>query len=137
MKIVQFSQPPPPLSVYVQNSSTPLTFDVQFQTNPHSILNESLIICFFVALYSCVCGCPKISRNVFFIYNYSQFYYWFCNQLVLFVQLENVNKLLKINYTVRVNKLLWNLPNADILLSGTSLRRTKNFVPDEFLKNLL
>ena len=41
MKIVQFSRPPPPLflpiphlSIYVQNSSTSLTLDVQFQTNP-------------------------------------------------------------------------------------------------------
>ena len=27
----------------------------------------SLIICFSVALYSCVCDCPKISRNVFYL----------------------------------------------------------------------
>ena len=33
MKIVQFPKPLPPLSIYVQNSSTPLTLDVQFQTN--------------------------------------------------------------------------------------------------------
>ena len=26
----------------------------------------SLIICFFVALYSCVCSCPKIPQNVFY-----------------------------------------------------------------------
>ena len=34
MKIVQFSRPPTLLSSYVQNSSTPLILDVQFQTNP-------------------------------------------------------------------------------------------------------
>ena len=34
MKIAQFSRPPPPLSIYVQNSSTHLTLDVQFQTTP-------------------------------------------------------------------------------------------------------
>ena len=34
MKIVQFSRSPPPLSIYVQNSSTPLTLGVQFQTKP-------------------------------------------------------------------------------------------------------
>ena len=28
-----FKTPPTPLSIYVQNSSTPLTLDVQFQTN--------------------------------------------------------------------------------------------------------
>ena len=36
-KLSIFQDPPPPplLSIYVQNSSTPLTLDVQFQTNPH------------------------------------------------------------------------------------------------------
>ena len=34
MKIVQFPIPPTPLSIYVQKSSTPLTLDVQLQTNP-------------------------------------------------------------------------------------------------------
>ena len=33
MKIVQFSGPPTPVSIYVQNSSTPLTLDVEFQMN--------------------------------------------------------------------------------------------------------
>ena len=33
MKIVQFSRTPTPVSIYVQNSSTPLSLDVQFQTN--------------------------------------------------------------------------------------------------------
>ena len=33
--IVQFLRPPTPLSIYVQNSSTPLILDVQFQTNPY------------------------------------------------------------------------------------------------------
>ena len=95
-----------PLCIYVQNSSTPLTMDVQFQTNSflqiithqlyeHIIqrwllyiigsflqvglrfqyqisfgffsLSWSLTICFFVALYSCVCSCPKILRNIFYL----------------------------------------------------------------------
>ena len=34
MKIVQFSRPPPALSIYVQDFSTSLTLDVQFQTKP-------------------------------------------------------------------------------------------------------
>ena len=34
MKIGQFSRPSTPLSRYVQDYSTPLTLDVQFQTNP-------------------------------------------------------------------------------------------------------
>ena len=34
MKIIQFSRPPTPFSIYVQNSFTLLILDVQFQTNP-------------------------------------------------------------------------------------------------------
>ena len=33
MKIAQFLRPPTPLSICIQNSSTLLTLDVQFQTN--------------------------------------------------------------------------------------------------------
>ena len=32
-KLSNFQDPPPPLSIYVRSSSTPLTMDVQFQTN--------------------------------------------------------------------------------------------------------
>ena len=111
-KLSNFQDPTPPLSIYVQNSSTPLTFDVQFQTNPplHMIFNRlkeviiqglllyvirsflqvgvrfqyqfinlarlsfdlfsfswSLTICFFVALYFCVCSCPKVLKCPLFI----------------------------------------------------------------------
>ena len=38
MKIVQFSRLP--LSIYDQSSATPLTLDVQFQTNPPSPLSK-------------------------------------------------------------------------------------------------
>ena len=38
IKIVQFLRPPTPLSICFQNSSTPLTLDVQFQTNLPSLL---------------------------------------------------------------------------------------------------
>ena len=34
MKIVQFSRPPTPLSIYVQNSFTPFTLDAQLKMNP-------------------------------------------------------------------------------------------------------
>ena len=37
MKIIQFSRPLTPLSIYVQNSFTPLTLDVHFQKN-HPLL---------------------------------------------------------------------------------------------------
>ena len=33
-KLPIFQDPPPPLSIYVQNSSTTLTWDIQFQMNP-------------------------------------------------------------------------------------------------------
>ena len=62
-------------------------------------LSWSLIICFFVTLYSCVCSCPEISRNV-----YTHFLYSFCNQPVLFARLEKVNKPCNNNRTEYVNK---------------------------------
>ena len=40
MKIAQLSRPPTPLSMYVQNSSTPLTLGIQFQTNHLPAPNE-------------------------------------------------------------------------------------------------
>ena len=36
MKVFQFLRPPLPMSIHVQNSSTPLTSTAQFQTNPPS-----------------------------------------------------------------------------------------------------
>ena len=36
-KLSNFQDPPLPLSIYVQNSSNPLTLDVQFQTNTPSL----------------------------------------------------------------------------------------------------
>ena len=47
IKLVQFSRLPTPLSICVQNSSTPLIVDVQFQKYP---LLEMLIICYQVLL---------------------------------------------------------------------------------------
>ena len=46
MKIVRFSIPSTPLSIYFQNSSTPLTLDVQFQPPPPhpSPSNENQLI---------------------------------------------------------------------------------------------
>ena len=111
-KLSNFEDPQPPLSIYVQNSYTPLTLDINFKQTPslQMITNQireniiqgwllyvirsflqvryhfqyqlinlvclsfdffpfswSLIVCFFMALYSCVCGCPKISQNVFYL----------------------------------------------------------------------
>ena len=48
-KLSNFQDPLPPLSIYIQNSSTPLTLDVQFQTTTHPLqmitnqLNENII----------------------------------------------------------------------------------------------
>ena len=58
----------------------------------------------FSWLYTLVCAVVhKILRNVF-IYNYSQLQDSFCNQLALFAQLENVNKLQNNNRTVHVKE---------------------------------
>ena len=37
VRIVQFQDPSPPLSIYVQNFSTPMSLDVQFQTKRFSM----------------------------------------------------------------------------------------------------
>ena len=44
-------------------------------------------------LYTLVCAVVQKYQEMFFIYNYSHFYYSFGNQPVLFTQLKNVNKL--------------------------------------------
>ena len=126
-KLSNFQDTPPPLSIYAQNSSIPLTLDVRFQTNLppplQMITNQnqlkeniiqgwllrvirsffqvgfrfqyqlsnlvwlsfdffsfswSLTICFFVALYSRSCSCPKTSRKVFYL--------WLFTFLVLILQ---------------------------------------------------
>ena len=40
-KLSNFQDPPPPLSSYVQSSSTPLILDVQFETNPPPSQNDN------------------------------------------------------------------------------------------------
>ena len=131
MKIVQFSRAPPPLSIYVQNSSIPLTLDVQFQTNPIPLqmitnqLEEHIIQGWllyvvrswfpfftsfhlaeaspsaFSSLYTLVCAVVQKYHKMYFIYNYSHFWYSFCNQSVLLAQLENVSKLWNNNHAQR------------------------------------
>ena len=50
--------------------------------------------------------CPVVQKHheMFFIYNYPHFWYSLCNQLVLFPQLENVNKLWNNKRTVHANE---------------------------------
>ena len=47
----------------------------------------------FSWLYTVVCAGVQKYHEMSFIYNYSHFSYSFCNQPVLFGQLENVNNL--------------------------------------------
>ena len=61
----------------------------------------SVFLCGFIFL--CV-ELPKNITRCFFIYNYSHLWYSFCNQPVLFAQLENVNKLWTNNRTAQVNE---------------------------------
>ena len=58
MKIIQFSRPPPPCPSTSKILPPPWPWTSNFERTP-------LTTCFFVALYCCVCSCPKISRNVF------------------------------------------------------------------------
>ena len=66
------------LSVQLKPTSSPelfkniknLFFAILFQRNDvldGSRLSWNLTICFFRALYSCVCSCAKISRNIFYL----------------------------------------------------------------------
>ena len=48
--------------------------------------------------------CVKKYHEMSFIYNYSHFWYSFCNQPALFAQLENVNNLWKNNHAVHVSE---------------------------------
>ena len=57
----------------------------------------------FLCLYTLLCAVVQ-NYQMSFIYNYSHFQYSFCNQAVLFAQLENVNKLWNSNRIVHVNK---------------------------------
>ena len=58
----------------------------------------------FSLLYALVCAVVQNFHEMSFIYNYSHFKYSFCNQSILFAQLENVNKLWNDNRTVHVNQ---------------------------------
>ena len=60
----------------------------------------SALLCF----YALVCAVVQKYQEMHFIYNYSRFYYSFCNQPVLFAQLDNVNKLWNNSCTVLVTE---------------------------------
>ena len=58
----------------------------------------------FSWLYTLVCAVAQKYYEMPFIYNYSHFQYSFCNQPVLFAQLENVHKLWNRNRTEHMNE---------------------------------
>ena len=58
----------------------------------------------FSWLHILVCAVVQKYYEIFFIYNFSHFWYAFCNQPDLFAHLENVNKLWNNNLTVHVNE---------------------------------
>ena len=58
----------------------------------------------FLSLYTIVCAVVQKYHEIFFIYNYSHFKCSFCNQSVLFAQLENINYVWKNNCTMHLNK---------------------------------
>ena len=134
-KLSNFQDPDPtPLSIYIQNSSKPLTRPISGRIPPslndtqlkENIIQEWLMLwgpsfrsAFFLSinplilsgfpltsfhlaeaslsafswLYTLVCAVVQKYHEMSFIYNYSHFYWSLCNQLVLFGELENVNKL--------------------------------------------
>ena len=55
----------------------------------------------FSSLYTLVCAVVQKYHKTYFIYNYSHFWYSFCNQPVLLARLENVNKLWNNNHAHR------------------------------------
>ena len=55
----------------------------------------------FLSLYTLVCAVVQKYHKTYFIYNYSHFWYSFCNQPVSLARLENVNKLWNNNHAHR------------------------------------
>ena len=139
-KLSNFQYPLPPFSMYVRNSSTPLTLNVHFQMYlPTPNDNQSvkwehnsnmLLGCFFrlacvfsinslifsdfpltsfhlaegspSAWYSCVCSCPKISRNFFHLQLFT--FLVLILQSNCFIYKSWKRKLRNNNCTVHVNK---------------------------------
>ena len=74
----------------------------RFPLTSFHLAEASLSACSW--LYTVVSAAVQKYHEMSFIYNYSHFQYSFCNQLVLFAQLESVNKLWNNNRTVYVNE---------------------------------
>ena len=82
-----------------------------YQVLPSGRLSFSVSIHFaeaslsaFSWLYALLCAVVQKYHEISFIYNYSHYWYLFCNQPVLFAQLENINKLWSNSRTVHVNE---------------------------------
>ena len=58
----------------------------------------------FTWLYTLVCAVIENDHEISFTYNHLDFQYSFCNQRILFVQFENMNKLWNNKRTVHVNE---------------------------------
>ena len=75
----------------------------------------------FSWFYTLVCATVQKYHEMSFIYNYSHFYYVFCNQLVLLAQLENVNKLWSSNHTVHVKEIKTKTKSGHVTFKLTTL----------------
>ena len=73
-----------------------------FPLNSFRLAKASLFA--FSWLYTLTCAVVQKYHEMSFIYNYSHFWYLFCNQPVLFAQLEKVNKLWNNNHTVHMKE---------------------------------
>ena len=99
----------PRMTIYVIRSFLQVGFHFQYQlinlvwlSFDFFSFSWSLTIYFFVALYSCVCSCPKV-LNVFYL-ELLTFLVLVLQSTCLFAQLENVNKLWNNNRAMHVNE---------------------------------
>ena len=116
-ELSNFQDPPLPLSIYVQDSSILQSSSEFFYSSFIFSINSLILsgipltsfhlaeasISTFLWLYTLVCAVVQ-KYQMSFLYNYSHFWYTFCNQPVLSAQLENVNKLWNNNRAVDVNE---------------------------------
>ena len=88
-----------PAFVFSVNSSKLSGFSFDFFS-----FSWSFTIYFFMASYSCMCAVVQNITNCLLFIIIHIFSTHFCNQPVLFAQLENVNKLWNNNLTMNVNE---------------------------------
>ena len=118
-KLSNFQYPPSPFFIYVKNSSTSLTLDVKFQTNPsplppqmisnqlkENVIQEWLLYVIRSFLQVSFRFQYQLINLVWLSFDFFSFNWTLtiCNQPVLFPQLANVNKVWNNNPTMHMNE---------------------------------